>query len=54
VALVFAGGMAVWLGCDGWVQKIVYNFLAECLNGVIPAHRRPFGVAMAVYFLPTD
>ncbi|MCE5979525.1 hypothetical protein [Pseudomonas sp. JR33AA] len=41
-------------GRDRRDQKIVYNFAMECLNGVIPAHRRPYGVAMAVYFLPTD
>ncbi|WP_133295915.1 hypothetical protein [Pseudomonas sp. AFG_SD02_1510_Pfu_092] len=41
-------------GCDGRDQKIVYNLAMECLNGGIPAHRRPLAVAMAVYFLPTD
>ncbi|MCE7762564.1 hypothetical protein GQL56_07890 [Pseudomonas putida] len=42
------------VGCDGWVQKIVYNFAMECLNGVIPACRRRYAGAMAEYFLPTD
>ncbi|WP_201199128.1 hypothetical protein [Pseudomonas sp. S37] len=40
--------------CDRRDQKIVYNFAMECLNGVIPAHRWPGAVLMAVYFLPTD
>jgi hypothetical protein len=41
-------------GCDGWVQKIVYNLAMECLNGVIPACPRRYAGAMAEYFLPTD